>query len=444
MTKISLRTVSFWLFVMFSVSGLLWQLYLICDLYFQYKVSTRTTVFIPKVIQPLAVSLCISLQDIIDYGKIRKAIGGKWTLEDVVSEKQDYHQLIDNLTIGQMFNFTPAEDEIVGRFLFRNESMTNVELTSKSCNEVLDIEKYLYMGYICYKIELKKDQPLTLRHLVATTYSSGLIRLIRFTDKLKRSDVIKITLGPLGIIPFRGLMSSPYIHREYDLKKETAKYSYFVTHHYTMDIESLEHPYETHCRNYDSSTITNDVECTEVCIRNKTFEKFLKLPYVSLVTKSQFSAPLKLLGRIDLQSKETERQFQEILSFCVQRPCWRLACKDSQVIAVTTSYRRNYFRWKHVVPIQTSFLISSRPQLSFVEFMTYVLGTISTWTGLSIIAMNPIELLLRVWKKVLQYRSIARKRRRSTRRKFAMTTRATPVILKHFSHCRQQQVTFKY
>ena len=439
MNKITLRTVSFCLFVVFSVVGLFWQLYLICDLYFQYKVSTRTSVSIPHIIQPLAFSLCISVQDIIDYKEVRKAIGGNWTFEDILNEKQDYHQLLHNLTVGQMFNFTPAENEIAERIYFRNESMADVELKGKSCNEVLHIEKYLYTGYICYKIELKIDKPRTLRHLVATTYSSGLIRYIRFTDKLKRSNTIKITLGPLGRIPFSGLMSSPYIHREYDPKKDTAKYSYFVTHHYTMDTKSLEYPYETDCRNYDSPNITNDVECTEACIGKKTFEKFMKLPYVSLVTKSQFSAPFKLLGRIDFQSKETEREFQEILSFCVQGPCWRFACKDSQVVAITTSFSRDFFRWKHVVPIQTSFLISSRPQLSFVEFMTYVLGTISTWTGLSIIAMNPIELLLRVWKKVLQYRSIARKRRRSTRRKFAMTTRATPVILKHFSHCRQQE-----
>ena len=49
------------------------------------------------------------------------------------------------------------------------------------------------------------------------------------------------------------------------------------------------------------------------------------------------------------------------------------------------------FSWQHQITSQVSFRITSRTSLSFVEFLTCTLGSISTWTGFSVFACNPLK-----------------------------------------------------
>ena len=389
---------SFWLFFILAFAGLTWQLVSICQLYFQYKVVTRTTVFIPTIINPMALNLCVQMTTIFDYERIRNTTGYKWTYDAIASQQQLFTDLLHDLTVEQMFEFTPQENDVVDEVNFKNSSLsTEVRVKGNDAKKLVKVDKYLYMIYVCYRISFVGDEPLPLKHLASSLTSAGMIRFYKFSEILKKSNEIKFAVGPVDEIPFRGLMVSPYIFREYNDTLKEAKYGYFVSHHYSIDIELLEYPFETFCYNYTTVGFKEEMECTESCVTKKTWDRFKKLPCTAAITVSSKN---KVLSGIDLADIDKNRDFIKIQSDCGNKQCSRPSCQDTQYFTVTGSFSRPFFRWKHIIPIQTSFLISSRPQLTLVEFITYVLGTISTWTGLSIISMNPIDFATKIWKNI--------------------------------------------
>ena len=389
---------SFWLFLILAFAGLIWQLVSICQLYFQYKVVTRTTVFIPKIINPMALNLCIMMSSILDFDGIRKSTGNNWTYDALISEQQLFTELLHDLTVEEMFRFTPQENDVVDQVSFTNSSLcSEIKVKGIDAKKLVKVDKYLYMIYVCYRISLIGDEPLSLRHFASFLKSSGMIRFYKFSESFKRSDVIKFAVGPVDEIPFRGLMISPYIFREYNDSLKEAKYGYFVSHHYSMKVELLEYPFETFCYNYTTIGFKEEMQCTESCVINKTWDRFKKLPFTAAITVSSKN---KMLSEIDLKDADNSRDFLKIRNDCANKQCSRPSCRDTQYFTVTVPFSRPYFRWKHVIPLQTSFVISSRPQLTLIELITYLLGTISTWTGLSIISMNPIDLATKAVRNI--------------------------------------------
>ena len=389
---------SFWFFFILAFAGLVWQMVCICQLYFQYKVVTRTTVFIPKIIDPLALNLCIKMSSIFDYKEFRNNTGNNVTYDAITSKEQLMTQLLHDLTVEQIFKFTPQENDVVDQVDFINSSLSSdLVVKGNLAKERVKVDKYLYMKFVCYRISFIGDEPLSLRHFASSLRSSGMIRFYKFSKSFKKSNAIKFVVGAVDEIPFRGLMVSPFIFREYNESLKEAKYGYFVSHHYSMKIESLEYPFETLCYNYTTIGFKEEMECTESCVTKKTWDHFKKLPCTAAITVSSKN---KVLSVIDLEDNDKNRDFIKIQTDCANKQCSRPSCRDTQYFTLTESFSRRFFRWKHVTPLHTSFIISSRPQLTLVEFITYVLGTISTWTGLSIISMNPIGLATKAWRNI--------------------------------------------
>ena len=346
----------------------------------------------------MALNLCVQMTSIFDFAGIRNSTGKNWTYDVILSEQQSFTELLHDLTVEQMFEFTPQENDVVDQIVFTNSSFSgNIDVQGNDTNKLVKVDKYLYMVYVCYRISFIRDETLSLRHFTSLLQSPGMIRFYKFSEKFKRSDIVKLAVGPVDEIPTRGLMISPYIFREYNDTLKKAKYGYFVSHHYSMKIELLEYPFETLCYNYTTIGFKEELECTESCITNKTWDRFKKLPFTSAITVSSKN---KVLSDIDLKDNNNNRDFIKIQTDCARKKCFRPSCLDTQYFTVTDSFSRPLFRWKHVIPLQTSFIISSRPQLTIVEFITYVLGTISTWTGLSVISMNPVDFATRAWRNM--------------------------------------------
>ena len=360
---------SFWLFLILAFAGLTWQLVSICQLYFQYQAVTRTTVFIPKIINPMALNLCVKMSFIFDYEGIRSSTGKNWTYDAIISEEQLRTELLHDLTVEQMFKFTPQENDVVDQLTFTNSSLLNKKtVQGNDAKKLVKVDKYLYMKYVCYRISFIGDEALPIQHFTSLLQSAGIIRYYKFSKRLKRSNVIKFAVGPVNEIPLKGLMISPYIFREYNDTLQEAKYGYFVSHHYSMQIELLEYPFETLCYNYTTIGFEEETECTESCITKRTWDRFKKLPFTATI---KVSSKNKVLSGIDLQEDDKIREFIKTRNHCVREKCSRPSCRDTQYFTVTDSFSRPLFGWKHVIPIQTSFVISSRPQLTLVVCYIY-------------------------------------------------------------------------
>ena len=355
-------------FVVLALIGLSWQVSLICQLHLAYKVTTSTTIFFPKFIRPEPLHLCISLSNFT--GALWKSNGTSYTSKE-------------------LSDATPSTEGLIQK-TFRSDNISYTDMSALNPgNKTVKVEKIFYMGYLCYKFTFKYEQALTVQAAITTIGSSGMIRIIQFSNKLKGISMMKFILGHL----VHGFRTTLHLSRAYN-KILGRVYNYFVSHHYSMEIESMKYPYETDCLNYKKHGIMDEHQCIEYCIGNKTYEKMGQLPFTIQINST---SNVSILYRIS--DKETARSLREIESVCSEIHCSKPACYDYQVVTVTSPFTGypEPLTWKHVLPAQTSVKITSRPQLTFVEFLTHILGTISTWTGLSVVAMNPFTLAFGSW-----------------------------------------------
>jgi hypothetical protein len=362
------------------------------------------------------VSLCVKFENLLHYQRLQEDFGKDWSYESASDNGSIVVDILNDLTVRQIFDYTPAEDDVIEAFITRNntsfqqfsvDNFTEIQRTTR-------VKKYLFMGFVCYKIVIVIEESMSVRDVVATLDSPGMTRLIRFNEQIWQSNIIKITLGSVKALPYKGLLVTPYFFRGYNTTTNKSNLNYFVSNHYTMESMSLQDPYETRCFYYNALSMDNDVECVETCVLKTTGKELNKVPITTLIQKP---SDKKFLNPSDFTKPETNTKFLKISSECLKGPCSRTSCLDFQVITETEAYSRSNFSWKHVVPTQTSFLIVSLPQISTIEFLTYLLGAISTWTGLSILHINPIDIFFNFRRKYKKFKkSVPESKRKMTSR----------------------------
>lgn len=270
---------------------------------------------------------------------------------------------------------------------------------SEYCNKMLC---FFPIRYVCYRVFIKGEESQSLQALVSYSFSPGMIRVMEFNDTaLDRTHYIQVVLGVKDKFPYRELVNTNYLNRNYNLSRQTAQSNYIVSHNYKMETESLPSPYETKCFDYGGTEFDNEVDCRQDCIRRKTKEIFNKVPF-TVVTMA--SSEEKMVSDIDLRNETLDRVFKEIMVDCSLGRCSHSPCSHSQVMTVSIARRGPQFRWKHVISSQPSFRIITVPNTQVYEFIIYLLSMISTWTGLNVLAMNPVIL----WKKA---RGVRKKKR---------------------------------
>jgi len=104
-------------FTIFIVIGLCYHCGIIFHEFFRYEVSTRTSVFIPEVIEQKAVTLCSRYTDVLDFERLNKETKRNW-MYDQHSNVSDIY--VDNMTVHEVFHFTPPVQDILYMIRYRN------------------------------------------------------------------------------------------------------------------------------------------------------------------------------------------------------------------------------------------------------------------------------------------------------------------------------------
>ena len=386
-TKIKMRKVASRMFLALCSVGLLWQQYLILHSYFRYEVTATTSVAIPQVIFPLALSFCVAYDDVLDYDALNRDTGRNWSYSN-----RDCLEYTNYLTIEQLFRYSPQTQSILEMYRYlKKGDFIHTEAHSNFSDHV-NVTKYYYKGMFCYHLIPHHDKVMTHRDVSVLALLGGVITSINF-QKLWKTEYLKIAMDHKNRIPLRGLQATHWMFRHYDAENDSGDINMFFSHYFTMDVDSLPPPYETNCRNYSQlglNEVRNEAECIEYCVTKNTVNEFGKIPHNVVVTN--VSSTMYLLSNHDLNNITIDRRFREIQENC-SKACSEPACQDSQVITVTyyKSWPNKYIKWKSIVPSLPSFKIVYRKAQSWIDLIIYLTSSISTWTGFSIFAMDPIR-----------------------------------------------------
>ena len=388
-----------WMFNALVGIGLLWQLTSIIDLYFRYRVSTSTYVFTHKIIEPLSITLCVRMHDVMDIKRLNKNFNKKYK-----KNKKGLIQDFKNLTLENLFYYTPSTD-ILDSLKFKTKNKTMFMEYSDNLKDVVNVTKFIHRNDVCYKIVVKGDESLDYREISVTSALQFYVKMLTFSQSIENSSVVKIMIDNIKGLPYKALISTlHYSRRLFEINGSAfTDFNEYLINHMEIVKFKLPSPYESNCFDYKAIKLRDRHHCMEQCVSSQVWNLFGKVSLLSPVSERNNSS---IFSVDNLKEDDKGQTFWKIQKHCQSIECKRVECYDNQVVTLTTPgsrtekgstnknlnyniYPRRQISVKHKIIPQISFRITSTPTLSLVEFFVYILGTLSTWTGLSIFACNP-------------------------------------------------------
>ena len=382
------------LYISLCLLGLLFQGYVISDVYFKYGVRSTVTVEMPQVIRFDAMTLCTRYIDVLDYGRMNQEMNASWrySLDD-----EEIRSLQDSLSLGSIFDYTPAIDDVIKTGYYRTPGTYMIrECHNKNCSRSFNVIKFYYLEYICYKISLKRGTSMSFMSLTDTAVSPGLLIRIQFSSMIDHSLRIVIMTHNPSLLPYRSLMITPVILRgstQERLDGKRARFSRFTSYQRRMNILNLPPPYETRCFDYSKIGLHSDMQCMQECIMNQTIGKIMRLPF-SVLLQQQQSNHLHVLSYRDTLNQRLMQRVHDIEQDCNSSCRW-LPCVAQIAITVTSMITYPAFESEVTTPIKPSFTIKFYPMINLTEYIIYLMSICTTWTGLHMMQMNPFQRMIR-------------------------------------------------
>ena len=400
-----------WLFKTICAAGLLWQLVTIIDIYFHYHVLTATHVFTPEVIDPVAMTLCVRMDDVLDLNRIERDFNASFT-----KNEEGYIKEFRNLSLQTLFDYTPSKD-IITTLVFKTKNNTRLKKHGKNIDRLVNITKFLHRTNVCYKVVVIGDEALEYREFSVTNEYQFHVKILKFNQSIENATSLKVLLGPIHHIPYKGLISNQQQLRNLFEVNGSAytDINLYYGNQRTIQNVRLPSPYESNCIKYNETIpgFHDQYHCTEECVASEVWKTFRKVSLLSPVIETTQERHNETFSKTNLIEDDDTKKFWKIQKYCQSSQCHRKECRDIEVITNTEArnqrtkkgdsrvYHKRQLVLIHRILPQISFRITSTASLPFVEFVIYVLSTISTWTGLSIIACNPANLLAYFGKKSL-------------------------------------------
>ena len=255
------------LFQVTCLIGLSWQLFEISTEYFKYKVSCRTTVFIPEQVEDLSMGICVPIGFAIDYKKFHTELQ-----HNEILNKYDNKKMVENLSIHEIFNFTyDAENILYVSGYWKDEWNLTPKLNNFS--SVMKMQKYFFHSEMCYVYSFKFFKPLSVQWI-----KGGSVVYLDFGNQISETYAVSLFIAEKDRIPYRETIEARHTYRGNSMKSDN-----FQSSHYSIRRKLFPPPYETACFSYSGLNFTNSIECIERCLVFKSFEKWGEIPSRSFV-----------------------------------------------------------------------------------------------------------------------------------------------------------------
>lgn len=378
-------------FKAFCVCGSLYQVVIMSMLYFEYRVATKISIAIHEAIEPIATTMCFRTTDILDYERLNEETGRDWKYTDDFEVMQDYKR---NMTVTDMFNYTPADDDVVDMIYYRDSRSYAIPATEKRRD--FNVTKFLYSLEMCYKISIREGLMGKMRHIYVTesTVYPGFLSEIRPSKKFAYSQYIRIALAPADVIPRRSIRFVTTMKRG---NWKNAKFNPIISHFQSQMVEirtiSLPAPYETDCWIY-SGDYRTEAECQHKCMERNVIRNISMVPFSSFIFDHYDK---KLIIDTSALGNKTAL-FDEIRDKCYNEICSKEDCNDRIFLTMTSAIPDKWLKLKAVVPNIPSIERVTSPKTDFIEYFTFVVSNIGTWLGVSILWFDPIK-LIRLWEQ---------------------------------------------
>lgn len=393
------------LFVISCLGGLLWQQYQLCEEYFQYKVSRQTRVYTPEVLQDLAMIICVPVYSVIE-AKLKSQENESW--EYLKRAPGSQKQI--TFKISELKQFSAHENAILSSIIYWS-SYSSMAQRNHNFSELVNSSKFFYDFDICYKYALSAEIMPNVQYI-----SGGTVASFFFNNKLSNASGISLLIGDRNRTPYWELAYSRYIYRGSSSNTFTQS-NMFESSHYSISSQLLPPPYETHCHDYTAHNLVNRIECINECRISQAMKQWGRIPSDVMVANMTINYSFLTLNYTSSSKLDNMR-------LSCDASCSMISCDDKHFVTfkenevhINDLPTGTSIAWDINIPLIPSVSIASRPVSYLTELILYIMSSVSTWTGLSIISLNPFIIFKRLTsqRKVSDTRKTADEKGRRSR-----------------------------
>lgn len=371
-------------FRILALAGFSYNLWCISEIFFKFQINTEISIALPLTYEPLDIHFCARYYDLIPP-KVKQQKLKEWAK---INETNRVRAIQYGMRANEIFELTPDHSSFfdLGELRF-NGSYELILCNENACLDYFYVKKFVFMEYVCYQLSLRSDkisQYFDLMLLAVSPAFSGLSVRINLKRQFDRISVFKIALSKPGDYPYTELAVSPQRFGDHNL----------MLGYKSFKSRLLRAPFASDCLDYTQYGFKSRDDCYSSCIFEKTVDKTNKLPFAVIIDDRTHTE--EILSYVDIQNATTSKLIHEIHDICSRKCRYHDCFKESLTTFVTPlSSSSNLFQFSLVIPVDPAVDFKMIPKMSVIEFMIFVLSTISTWTSLSIMSLDPAELLVK-------------------------------------------------
>lgn len=312
--------------------------------------------------------------------------------DEVTLDPKYINNAVRQLTLGDIFNKTPPSQDLISSCVNRiPRSYEIMKGDEAKCKQIFSIVKFYTLEFICYRFDyLYSNESFDygrLSNSVAwskTIYQLGLSKVLNSYLKILWAAHIDTDL------PLYSLQYAP----NYDRESKEILYRYTLNFVNLITIR-LPAPYAGRCLDYKTNPVNgkkSQNECYNDCVTQSVVEKFKMIPFSSLYTEKSEYINLRPLTYSDAVNVTMNASLHDIENSC-HKECSHEDCQELVTFTRVAAEPNHDGRIEFALngPIEPSFTVENKPQLTIIEYVVYILSSVGTWFGVSVIGLCDIR-----------------------------------------------------
>lgn len=387
-------------FLTACVAGLLYQTHYILSIYMQYKVGSNVEVRATDLLDPPDMTVCIRYADILTEGGFTESDREK------LDKRPRIREIQSNVTVKQIFEHSPSVESIVSGCVHKipDSYEIHIHMNKSLCLSLINGTRFYTQEYICYRFHLNVNRTRVMTgkfkydNIALSLSYPGLffaMLLDNSTKVLGHANVVKIVAHDRRSLPFDDLAYAQYFSRQVD---NVVVYSEISVFYQKTHLKLLPPPYATACNAY-KAFMGSRKNCINECLKKLTVAQFNKFPFSVIEWKP---VDHKLISGHDIRGRKFDKVLDRLENGC-EKWCQADQCKRNMFATQVLKEGKGefpYFVVRLYVPMVPKMIVTSVPISTLQDLLVYISTSMSVWLGISIMAINPLELLKKLlWKK---------------------------------------------
>lgn len=387
------------IFTFLAVCGFLFQILQITNLFLSHNMNTEVVIEMPEEIHPPAVSICVRYADILDIKQIFKDTN--FRIPNFKKFPPDFASLQArmNLTVAQIFNYTPAVEHFFQYCSVREKHGYNlVQLNGSNCLSLFNTKKFYVQEFVCYMLDpsplyYKNHKYLYKMSAYSINLPNAIYQITPNTTAFTESYVVQTCIHLRNYYPGN---SYPHSARYIFHSRARLEYTYSK-----VTIERLPYPFATDCRRYrfpDQTLFTsNRLGCHNICVYNYTVHTLRKVPFSSIIPQP---LDMRHVNQLEMTNVTLEQNINQYITSVCDVRCAKLDCKKSEHLTQYHAFKTvSSTTFVIKIPDMPFQNIKFKPAMQTIELVVYIMSCVGAWFGISVLSLNPVSFVTKILQK---------------------------------------------